>query len=143
MRTSKLTCISTMSTLHVCINTAQRDVQVQVKSQDNSGEQCDKGCESSIFEVSELYLHASKLGSPSDVGIVGSISWRRRLPANCLPMVRNMKMRRMVVRRMILKKVAYVALMTKATTLTSWYFEYFRSVLFESRRRPLQQHHQK
>jgi hypothetical protein len=77
--------IATMCALHVGIDAAQRDVQVQVKSQDDASKQSYERRERCIFEIGELNFHTSELRSPSNMGVVWAFTRRRRLPANRLP----------------------------------------------------------
>jgi len=76
--------------LHIGINSAQRNVQVQIKCQDDASEQSNECRKCCILKIRELYFHTPELGSPSNVGVVRTTARWRRLPANGLP-VENMK----------------------------------------------------
>mmetsp|Transcript_16086 Transcript_16086/g.24481 ORF Transcript_16086/g.24481 Transcript_16086/m.24481 type:complete len:451 (+) Transcript_16086:693-2045(+) len=78
-------CISAVSSLHVCINSAQRDIQIQVKGQDDTSDKDSENSKSCILKVGQLHLHTSKLRSPSDMRVIWVVSWRRRLPAHRIP----------------------------------------------------------
>jgi hypothetical protein len=77
--------ISTMRALHVVVDSAQWNVQIQVKRQDDASEQSYERRKSCILKIRELNFHTSELCSPSNVGIIWATSWRGGLPANGLP----------------------------------------------------------
>mmetsp|Transcript_16196 Transcript_16196/g.27657 ORF Transcript_16196/g.27657 Transcript_16196/m.27657 type:complete len:294 (-) Transcript_16196:554-1435(-) len=77
--------VPTVRTLHVSIDATKRDVEIEVECKDYASEEGYEGGEGSVFKVGKLNFHAAEFSAPSNVGIVGTATWRRRLPANGLP----------------------------------------------------------
>lgn len=82
-------CVSTVSPLHIGINPAQWNVQIQIERQNNTCQQHGEDRERSIFKIGKLHLHASELSPPTDVRGVRAVPRRRRLPSHGLPERKN------------------------------------------------------
>ena len=63
----------------------QRNVEAEIKSQQDPGDQYDEDGESCILEVRELHLHRSEFSPPSDMRVLVGQPGGRRLPPTSLP----------------------------------------------------------
>ncbi len=65
---------------HVLISLWDRDIEIQIKAQNGSCNEHNENGKSSVFKISDLNLHGSKLDTPADVA-----AGRRWLKSNVLP----------------------------------------------------------
>mmetsp|Transcript_96411 Transcript_96411/g.294895 ORF Transcript_96411/g.294895 Transcript_96411/m.294895 type:complete len:210 (+) Transcript_96411:505-1134(+) len=76
--------INRVGPFHVLVNLRKRHQEVQVKHQEHSREQHHKSRERCILEISQLHLHGTELGAPTNVRRTHFLR-RGRLPAHGLP----------------------------------------------------------